>query len=207
MDLVGQTFGKLTVESFIGSRGGHRRQKRYWKCKCVCGVYKELPTEYLTSGHSRSCGKHPVGNLKHGHCRPGKRTSIYRRWYAIIQRTTNPNDRAWQWYGGRGIRVCERWLKFENFLGDMGEPPAGLSIDRIDVNGDYEPNNCRWATSKQQAHNKRTWGSVLFRASFGKWVVRVTLTSGERKYVGSYADKESAIAVAQAQKELVLKTI
>jgi hypothetical protein len=76
-------------------------------------------------------------------------------WYGMHRRCRNEKDAAYPLYGGRGIRVCERWQSFENFLTDMGEPPHRLSIDRIDVNGNYEPGNCRWATASQQNKNKR----------------------------------------------------
>lgn len=73
----------------------------------------------------------------------------------MIERTTDPRHIAWRYYGGRGIRVCERWLKFENFLTDMGPRPAGTTLDRKDTNGHYEPGNCRWATKSEQQRNKR----------------------------------------------------
>jgi hypothetical protein len=73
----------------------------------------------------------------------------------MIQRCTDPNCRQWKWYGGRGITVCDRWLVFENFLADMGERPEGKTLDRVDPDGDYEPGNVRWATTKEQANNRR----------------------------------------------------
>jgi hypothetical protein len=94
----------------------------------------------------------------HGHSRKrGERTgtTTYYIWAAMLQRCTNPRNKDWKLYGGRGITVCERWLSFSNFLADMGEKPDGLSVDRINVDGNYEPDNCRWATAHEQAHNKR----------------------------------------------------
>ena len=93
--------------------------------------------------------------VKHGHASPGLRTPTYMVWGSMIQRCTNPNNSGWPDYGARGISVCERWLTFENFLADMGERPDGLSIDRVDNNGNYEPGNCRWATASQQQRNRR----------------------------------------------------
>jgi hypothetical protein len=84
-----------------------------------------------------------------------KRTSTQIAWHSMRQRCNNPRCHHWAGYGGRGIRICERWTDYENFLADMGEKPVGLSLDRVDVNGDYTPTNCRWATRKEQQRNQR----------------------------------------------------
>jgi hypothetical protein len=111
-------------------------------------------------------------NLKHGHCRRGYRSLTYNTWRAMIQRCFNPNHCAYPYYGGAGIRVCRRWLSFVNFLADMGRRPSRLhTLDRLDPEKGYRPSNCRWATPKQQAANRRASGREREELTRQEWEV------------------------------------
>lgn len=99
--------------------------------------------------------RHLKGNYRHGHGRNGNKTPTYRSWNAMLCRCTHPTNKMYHAYGGRGITVCERWMTFANFLADMGERPAGLTLDRINNDGNYEPDNCKWATRSEQNSNTR----------------------------------------------------
>ncbi len=155
MDLVGQKFGRLIV---ISRTDQDRWGKYRWLCQCSCGG-EAITTSYcLKTGHTKSCGclVKEGSNIRHGHLKKRKTSPTYTAWAHIIQRCTNPKNKNYKYYGGRGIKVCQRWMKFENFLRDMGEKPAETQIDRTDNNKGYFADNCSWATRKQQCRNRRS---------------------------------------------------
>lgn len=149
IDLVKQRFGQLFVLEMAGkNKWGNCR----WLCLCNCGQKIIIQGGNLRSSHTRSCG---CAHIKHGHNKRGQQSTTYRSWDHMIQRCTNSKDKNYHHYGGRGIKVCRRWMKFENFLKDMGEQPHGKSIDRINNNKGYDRFNCKWATQRQQMRNTR----------------------------------------------------
>jgi len=151
---AGDRYGMLVVIDEVAPVIHPSGPTRQMLCRCDCGNQSNVELQSLRSGNTRSCGCLQL-NAATKHAMSHTRT--YKSWVMMKDRCTNQKAKSYDQYGGRGIRVCNRWLEsFPNFLDDMGERPHGMSIDRIDNDGDYEPNNCRWASVEQQGRNRRT---------------------------------------------------
>ena len=173
IDLSGRRFGRLIAIERVGRKiAPNGTRQTMWRCKCDCGNETTVKYIALTSGNTCSCGCWEQENresmIKIAQTNNRKSVSkdfigalethpLYKTWKSMLMRCNNPNVRGYKHYGGRGIKVCDRWsgdLGFENFVNDMGERPDGTTLDRVDVNGHYEPSNCRWATAEQQMNNR-----------------------------------------------------
>ena len=143
------------AEPYITPSNGKKNRRVI--AQCECGTIKEVLYTYIKNGRSKSCGCEQRNVWKTINTKHNKtKTAEYRTWCNMKTRCYNPKYKQWKDYGGRGIKVCKEWLEsFEQFYIDMGPRPFGKTLDRIDVNGNYEPSNCRWATSTEQNQNKR----------------------------------------------------
>lgn len=184
IDLSGHRFNKLRVlrkgEPKVGPSG---RAVVRWDCVCDCGNTTIVSTQKLKSGHTTSCGcvmRSRLIEAQTTHGMVGTRT--YRIWNGMRTRCNNPNDPKFHLYGGAGVRITERWDNFANFFADMGEAPAGMSIDRFpDRDGDYAPGNCRWATPSEQNNNLRTTRFFIWngeRRSLTQWCDHLGISRG-----------------------------
>jgi len=171
----GQVFGRLTAlhDDFLIGRN------RWVNCLCSCGKTKSIRLSSLIRGYSASCGCYRIEQLKknnstHGYSRAGKVASTYVIWSKMKGRCKNEKTKDFPNYGGRGIKVCDRWQSFESFLKDMGERPVGMSIERINNDRNYEKSNCKWATNKEQARNRSSTRFIEF--------------NGERRCISDWAE-------------------
>lgn len=200
LDLLGRKFGRWTVTRRIGHVGASRAIR--WACVCDCGGEGSVPTRTLMSGESQSCGclkaevaRSQQANLKHGMAG----TPTYHSWLAMKQRCTYKGNKLFHAYGGRGIAVCAQWLSsFETFLADMGERPEGKTLDRYpNTDGNYEPGNCRWASSQEQGAGQRKVirieGKMLKEWAAETGIAYHTLLARYKKY-GELFPKEKRLS-------------
>lgn len=192
LDLTGQQFERLTV---IEEAGRNNRKEVLWKCKCACGNFTEVTTYRLRKGETKSCGCLNIDTDKRKTSETGKankthgmsNTRIYKTYRAMKERCLLPSSKKYKDYGGRGIKLCDEWNTFEAFLkwSNANDYDETLTLDRIDVNGNYEPSNCRWANMKVQSNNKRNNRYITYNnetKTLSEWaehfgIKRVTLAS------------------------------
>jgi hypothetical protein len=195
IDRTGEKYGRLTVLEHVPNSPGAKDTNARWLCRCDCGTTKVVYGQDLGRGKVVSCGCwNAEKRVKHGM----SHTHVYDVWSLMRDRCNNPNNPSYHNYGGRGIRVCERWNSFNDFLADMGERPDGYEIDRKNNDGNYEPSNCQWISRQRNLNNKRnnrllelngqthtiaewsritglSWLTIRQRLRYG-WTVERTLT-------------------------------
>ena len=208
IDLVGQRFGRLVVVEEVGR---NKHGGALWSCACDCGVAITISGNHLRRGTTKSCGCYQKdrareGNVLHGMagCRE------YGSYKNMRNRCTNPNNKYYYNYGGRGITVCEQWNTFEQFYKDMGPCPENFTLERMNNDGNYEPSNCIWASRVTQASNRRvkqnnTTGYIgVYRYSRNKWEARIGRGAVEHR-LGYFDKLEDAVAARKAAECLLDK--
>lgn len=204
-DLVGLKFGRFTVVSFSHKDKNHAI---LWLCRCDCGAERVVFAGNLRRGNSKSCGCHlkeVVGDQFRTHGMSN--TLIYKRWAKAKSRCENPKNPRFEHYGGRGIKVCERWQTFENFYEDMAPTyEEGLSLERNDVDKDYEPGNCSWIPRLDQAKNKQKktivetpWGPMKLadaarKSGISYYVLHGRMVSGRNRTIEEFFEAPKAKA-------------
>ena len=201
---IGCKINRLTVvgKSFI------KKGRTYTPCQCECGLFKDVREDALKSSERISCGCFRIERLREAIVTHGKtKTKAYGTWEGMMQRCNNPNSEGYANYGGRGIKICCGWLDFENFFNDMGERPEGMSLERLDVNGDYYKENCCWADASTQGFNQRKSSNnssgktgVSWSKERHKWEAYI-MKDRKKINLGRFEAKEDAI-VAREQAEL-----
>lgn len=203
IDRTGVVYGELTVLSCTQRASRNPRKQTRWLCECSCGFITDYQSSNLTSGNSSCCMRCRGENaVIHGNARRGvKKSNTYNSWHSMKSRCDNVLCDHYENYGGRGICYTEEWGSFEIFLRDMGDCPEGLTLERVDVNGGYNKNNCKWATRAEQSYNRRInpknisgVEGVNLRKDTGKWAVYID-KEGTRYRLGCYDSKEDAILV------------
>lgn len=199
-DETGNVYGRLTVLRV----GVYNRLGYKWICLCECGKETEVQGTFLRNGNTRSCGCLAVETAAAREWKHGKsHTKVHRTWQQMWNRCTNANSNSYRNYGERGIKVCDRWREFTNFYEDMGDPPSeDHSIERIDNEGDYTPDNCCWATDKEQCSNRRNNIRVEYDGrtqTLKQWAEELNLNylAMYRKYIKQKKSIEEAIYFAR----------
>lgn len=164
--MIGKKYGRLTVFAYAGVAAVGKVQASYMKCMCDCGKECNAKAYEIRSGIVKSCGclreeNYKVSNLKHGLTETG----AYKSWTYMRKRCLDPSSIQWKDYGGRGIKIDKSWDDFRVFYQDMGERPEGASLDRIDVNGDYRKENCKWSNFKEQVRNRTSSKLVTYNGT------------------------------------------
>jgi hypothetical protein len=196
IDRTGQVFGKLTVTE---QAGRDKLKKVLWQCRCECGNETVVVSGSLVTGNTTSCGCER-GNFKHG----GTGKGSYNTWRAMIRRCTIPTDKDYPRYGGKGVTVCLAWMEYEQFAKDMGEPQGDETLDRINVYGNYDPSNCRWAGVQTQNRNTRlrvnsTTGYIGVSVVGKRFLAKITV--GKKSYYSKLCDTVEEAAAARKELE------